>query len=98
MAYVSANLVKVYDVGNKGRSHWHYDAGADAAATIAGAGYISDAAEGTAVSAGNSKNMQLGDTVTVVQTSGAAGTGINDYVVSAISAAGAATLIKTATA
>jgi hypothetical protein len=98
MAYISANLVLVESLGVSGRSWWFHDAVADSAATIAGAGYISDAAPGTAVAAGASKGMNLGDVVTVVQTSALAGTGINDYVVSAISAAGAATLIKTATA
>lgn len=98
MAYVSANLVAVRNLGTSGRAWWFYDAGADAAATIAGAGYISDASPGTGVVAGASKGMQLGDLVTVIQTSALAGTGVSDYVVSAISAAGAATVIKTATA
>ena len=98
MAYVSAQLNAIESLGLSGRTWWFYDAGADSAATIAGAGYISDAAPGTAVAAGASKGMQLGDLVTVVQTSALAGTGVNDYVVSAISAAGAATIIKTATA
>lgn len=98
MAYVSANLVKLDHLGPSGRSRWFYDALADSAATIAGAGYISDAAVGTAVLAGASKGMNLGDVVEVIQTSALAGTGISVYVVSAISAAGAATVIKTATA
>lgn len=98
MAYVSANLAKCDHLGPSGRSRWFYDAGADAAATIAGAGYISDAAQGTSVLAGKAKGMSLGDLVDVLQTSAGAGTGISMYTVSAISAAGAATIIKTATA
>ena len=98
MAYVSANLNAIENLGTSGRTWWFYDAGADAAAAIAGAGYISDASPGTGVVAGSSKGMQLGDLVTVVQTAALAGTGVSDYVVSAISAAGAATILKTATA
>ena len=98
MAYTSANLAAIEELGPSGRTVWFYDAGADSAATIAGAGYISDAAAGTSNLAGAHKNMQLGDPVLVVQTSALAGTGISWYTVSAISAAGAATLIKTATA
>jgi hypothetical protein len=98
MSYTSSKLEKVVSFGATGRSLWVYDAGADSAATVAGSGYISDAAEGTSNVAGASKNMQLGDAVLVIQTSSLAGTGINWYTVSAISAAGAATIIKTATA
>lgn len=101
MAYNSAYLAMVAHVGGtNGGTLWTYQT-ADSAATIAGAGYISDAAEGTSVAKGAGKGMALGDIVLVSQVAsipGGAGAGINAYVVSAIAATGLATLIKTATA
>lgn len=98
MAYVSANLVKLDHIGASGGALWAYDAGADAAATIAGAGYISDAAEGTSVAKGASKGMTPYDLILVRQGNASGATGIDTYAVSAIAASGAATIIKTSTA
>ena len=98
MAYISANLNKIGHLGTSGRSLWYFDAVADTAITIATAAYISDAAPGTGVVAGASKGMNLGDVLLVAQNTAGAGTGVDTYVVSAISAAGAATILKTSTA
>lgn len=98
MAYVSAQFVKIAPLGPSGRSLWFYDAGADSAATIAGSGYVSDAAEGTSVAKGQSKGVNKGDPVIVMQSSSENGTGIALYTFSAIAATGAGTLIKTSTA
>lgn len=76
--------------GLSGHNMWFYTT-TDNAATIAGAGYISDA---------TAKGVQVNDIVIVSQVTtlpNTTPTGINVYVVSAVSA-GAATVIKTATA
>lgn len=101
MAYNSAYLARMAHIGGtNGGTVWTYQTD-DSAATIAGAGYISNAAEGTSVAKGAGKGMQLGDPILVVQTAsvpGGAGAGISWYTVSAIAATGLATIIKTATA
>lgn len=101
MAYVSSYLAAQDPIGGtNGGTFWTYQTD-DSAATIAGAGYITDAAEGTSVAKGAAKGMALGDPVLVVQVAskpGGAGAGISLYTVSAIAATGYATLIKTATA
>ena len=101
MAYISSYLAAFEPIGGtNGGMVWTYQT-ADSAATIAGAGYITDAAEGTSVAKGAAKGMQLADIVHVTQVAsvpGGAATGYNTYVVSAIAATGYATLIKTATA
>lgn len=91
MAYNGDYLTCLGNYGGKsGHNLWFYTT-TDAAAAIAGAGYISDATV---------KGMQANDVVIVTQVTtlpNTTPTGINVYVVSAISS-GAATLIKTATA
>ena len=90
MAYQTGYLA-VDNIGGLNNAQvWTYHT-ADSAATIGGAGYISDAV---------ARGMQLGDIVIVVQSAtvpNGAATGVSVYAVSAISA-GAATIIKTATA
>lgn len=100
MAYISAYLSSVGPVGGtNGGTLWMYQTD-DSAATIAGSGYFSNAAEGTSVAKGAGKGMALGDIVLVAQVAsvpGGAGAGVNAYVVSAIASTGAGTVIKTAT-
>ena len=54
MAYISANLHLIPQAGNR-LNAWIYE-GTDAYATVAGAGYISDAKD---------RGMNVGDTVTL---------------------------------
>jgi hypothetical protein len=97
MAYTPSTLQCVVEANATGNSVWMYTS-ADSAATLAGAGYISDAAPGTSNVAGAHKGMQINDIVLVVQTTAGAATALAAYAVSAISAAGAATILKTTTA
>jgi hypothetical protein len=91
MAYNGNYLSSLGNLGGlSGHNLWFYTT-TDSAATIAGAGYFSDA---------STKNMQLNDVVIVTQVTSLPNTGptgISIYVVSAVSS-GAATVIKTATA
>lgn len=91
MAYNSSYLTCLENTGGlSGHNVWFYTTN-DSAATIAGAGYISDA---------TTKGVQVNDVVIVTQVTtlpNTTPTGISIYVVSAVSA-GAATVIKTATA
>lgn len=91
MAYNGDYLSNAVYLGSKaGRRLWHYST-TDAAATIAGSGYISDATK---------RGMEVGDVVIVTTVTTLPHTtplGVSVYVVSAISS-GAATVIKTATA
>ena len=80
MAYVPGNLsLKAPKVGQLQRE-WIYITAADADATIIGAGYFSD---------GSAKGMVAGDIVDVVATTGPK---FKRYQVSALTAAGAATV------
>ena len=102
MAYSSASLALAQSrKGAVGYSVWVYDS-TDTAATVAGAGYISDAFEkgmslgdrvvirewGTAVPTTNTETRGNGDGTAASGTVDA----VSDYVVTAISTAGAATL------
>lgn len=91
MAYNSNYLTCIDALGGlSGHNLWFYTT-TDSAATIAGAGYISDA---------TAKGVQTNDVIIVTQVTtlpNTTPTGISVYVVSAVSS-GAATVIKTATA
>jgi hypothetical protein len=91
MAYNGNYLSCLGNLGGlSGHNIWFYTT-PDNHATIAGAGYFSDA---------GAKNMQLNDVVIVTQVTSLPNTGptgVSVYVVSAVSS-GAATVIKTATA
>ena len=81
MAYISANLHLIPQAGNRLNARIYE--GTDAYATVAGAGYISDAKD---------RGMNVGDTVTVKQftTSGfTAITAVTSHVVTAVATSGA---------
>lgn len=97
MAYNADYLVCIkYCGGKAGQSLWLYNT-TDNAAAIAGAGYFTDAGNGTQA---GTKGLQLNDVVIVTQVATLPNTtpgGISVYQVSAVDADGDATVIKTAT-
>lgn len=98
MAYDTSFVGDGKYLGGKGGTKEYSYVTADSAATIAGAGYVANAAS----PADQNHNMSIGDLVKVVQVDDPAAVtsaaGLAVYVVSDIDAAGAGTLIKTDTA